>query len=498
MSTNRWFDVDKDGLAKILDRRGGKAFILYELLQNAWDEECTEVHLKLSPIENKPACMLSITDDSPDGFADLRDAFTLFAESKKKNNPESRGRFNLGEKLVLACCRRASVISTKGGVEFKEDGTRVSRRGVRKSGTLFEAEVSMTREEYKDCCEAIDKLLPPDNQCVTYFNDRRIQHRKMVAKFEATLPTEVSGADGSLRRTSRKTTVEIYPVKDGEVASIYEMGIPVVETGDKYHVNVLQTVPTNLDRDNVTPSYLRKIRTLTLNAIHTFLTDAQEVNAGWVRDALEDKDCSNAAAITVVTKRYGDKVVSFDPSDPEANNIAVSQGYTVVPGGAYSRATWEKIRESEQIKPAGKVTPSPKPYTPGGRALKTIPRDDWTKEMQRFADYATMVGKILTQRWNLLIVFADEPSWGFMGTYGPKAPLVVNVGGRYKSFVQNFPDNIVEVDDFLIHEFSHHFESNHLSSSYHEACTRLGAELKAAVLKDTSAFKKYLNLPQKA
>jgi len=34
---NTWFEVDKQGLAKILERRG-KEFALFELVQNAWDE----------------------------------------------------------------------------------------------------------------------------------------------------------------------------------------------------------------------------------------------------------------------------------------------------------------------------------------------------------------------------------------------------------------------------------------------------------------------------
>jgi len=37
-----WVDVDMDGLRKILERRG-KELALYELVQNAWDENVTNV-----------------------------------------------------------------------------------------------------------------------------------------------------------------------------------------------------------------------------------------------------------------------------------------------------------------------------------------------------------------------------------------------------------------------------------------------------------------------
>ena len=41
-----WFDVDKKGLAKLLEKKG-KSFILYELIQNCWDENTTKVAVTL-------------------------------------------------------------------------------------------------------------------------------------------------------------------------------------------------------------------------------------------------------------------------------------------------------------------------------------------------------------------------------------------------------------------------------------------------------------------
>lgn len=40
----QWFDVDKQGLSKILE---GKAFVLFELVSNAWDENASEVGTRL-------------------------------------------------------------------------------------------------------------------------------------------------------------------------------------------------------------------------------------------------------------------------------------------------------------------------------------------------------------------------------------------------------------------------------------------------------------------
>src|SRR6187401_1293124 len=95
-----WFDVDKQGLAKILERKG-KEFALFELIQNTWDEPgVTKVSVTLD-YQGRNKARLMVEDDAPEGFKDLSHAFTLFADSAKKTNPEQRGRFNLGEKLVL-------------------------------------------------------------------------------------------------------------------------------------------------------------------------------------------------------------------------------------------------------------------------------------------------------------------------------------------------------------------------------------------------------------
>src|ERR1044071_733270 len=112
MSRKKFFDVDTDGLAKILTRRGGVFFAILELIQNAWDQNVKRVLVELEPIPNRRACWLRVEDDDAKGFSDLTHAFTLCAESDKKSNPMKRGRFNLGEKLVIAVCEECQISST--------------------------------------------------------------------------------------------------------------------------------------------------------------------------------------------------------------------------------------------------------------------------------------------------------------------------------------------------------------------------------------------------
>src|SRR5258708_20457880 len=117
-----WIDVDLHGLEKMLARRG-KAFVVYELVQNSWDEQCTIVEVTL-PRPQRGRSRLVVIDDSPTGFHDLSHAFTLFAESHKKKNVRQRGAFNAGEKFVLALCDEAEIISTTGGAVFDAGGRR--------------------------------------------------------------------------------------------------------------------------------------------------------------------------------------------------------------------------------------------------------------------------------------------------------------------------------------------------------------------------------------
>src|SRR5690242_10340310 len=99
-----WLSVDRAGLADVLVRRT-KTFVVLELIQNAWDERgVTTVSVTLDPVPSRSAARLVVEDDAPEGFADLTHAYTLFAASSKKHDATQRGRFNLGEKLVLALC----------------------------------------------------------------------------------------------------------------------------------------------------------------------------------------------------------------------------------------------------------------------------------------------------------------------------------------------------------------------------------------------------------
>ncbi len=479
-----WFDVDKEGLAKIIEKRG-KSFAIFELIQNAWDTDTDWVKVSLEKIPGKPQARLIVEDNHPDGFTDLTHAYTLFAESEKKGDPSKRGRYNLGEKLVLALCVEATVVSTKGTVVFAQDGTRQKKRTKRESGSVFNAVIRMTQAEFDEVEQEMFFLIPP---IPTYYNGTLLEQDQPIKTFEATLQTVKSDEEGNLSRTKRKTVVEVYDAHglDETAGWIFEMGIPVVETGDKFHVNVLQKVPLSLDRDNVPPSYLRQIRAEVLNATHELL-DEEDATAVWVDDALSHDDVEEDAVDSVMTDRFGVKRAVYDPSDPEANNRLVSQGYTLIHGGSLSKEAWGNVRRYGSARASGQIAPTPKPYSQDPNA-SPVDRVDPSKYTQGMKDVVALIERLGDELLDVPVsVTIVNTSNGFSACFGG-GDFDLNLRRLGHKWFNNWRDNIANVLDLIIHEFGHHYSDNHLSEEYHDALTSLGGRMAALALKKPGIF----------
>lgn len=487
MATN-WFDIDKTGLGKQAEEQG-KGRLVGELIQNALDEAgVTRVEITLSPIPGRPLADLTVEDDSPEGFRNLADAYTLFAVSYKRGNPEQRGQFNLGEKLVIAVCETATISTTKGTVVFDPQEGRIEKpRQKRERGSIFRGRMRMNREEMEEVGNYLRCLLLPESVVVT-FNGERLKSRKPLHVFQATLPTVVADSNGIMRTRDRRTEVAVLEVQAGETATLYEMGLPIVETGDKWHVNVGQKVPLNRDRNNVTPAYLRAVRTLVLNEMYRRLEQA-DANETWVRQATSDPDCSHEAIKKVLDLRFGEKRASYDPSDPESNKTWVSKGGTVVYGSMMNAQEWQKAKEAGAIDPAGKLCPSPKPYgtDPNANVAEKIPESEWTEGMRNIARYSVFLGNELLGA-SITTIFVNTEN-KFLAAFG-RCELHFNVRHLGREW---FDQGATEaVDQLLIHEFGHHFSGDHLSEAYHEALCMLGARLKRLAMERPEEVRRFV------
>lgn len=474
------FEVDKKGMSKVFARKT-KASLIIELVQNAWDEDTTEVDITLEWKDGK--AKIVVQDDNPEGFADLAHAYTLFAESKKKDDVTKRGRFNLGEKLVIAMCKEASIATTKGTIVFTEKG-RVHTTKKRKAGSVFTGIIVMTKAEAEETEKAIHSLIPPHG-ITTVFNMTPVAERKPVKEFTASLRTERSDDEGNLKPTTRKCKVEVYEPLDGEQPGIYEMGIPVVATEDRFHVNVGQKVPLGLDRDSVPPAYMRTLRVEVLNNTHDLLSP-EDTKAAWVANALEDERVDPAAAQAAFTGKFGSKAVTFDPNDHEANKRAAAAGYTVVPGGALPKAAWKNVKGHGVVQPAGQVTPSPSVQAADAEGMKAMDPDHYPEYVENVVEFSKELGRELLGI-ELVVRVVNEAGAGFNAcfAYGGNE-LTFNLGALgHKWFDRSNGQDII---DLLFDEFAHHYAGDHLDTAYYRALRTLGAKAVVAALTKPGLF----------
>jgi len=487
MSKQNWFDVDKAGLGRQAEEHS-KGRLIGELIQNALDEAgVTQIAVSLTLVPGRPLADLTVEDDSPEGFKDLSHAWTLFAESYKRGNPEQRGQFNLGEKMVLAVCESASVSTTTGTVFFDPDEGRIEKpRQKRERGSAFQGRIKLTREEYPQTADYLRSLLLPENIVVT-FNGDRLLPRNPIRTFEATLETLVADDQGVMRPRQRKTQVSIFEALPGETPSLYEMGLPIVETGDRWHVNVGQKVSLNRDRDNVKPAYLQAVRIAVLNAAHDLLTTDEEATAAWCKLAGSDPRCSDEAIKHLIRLRFGEKVAAPDPSDTEAMKRFQSQGGTIVVG--LSKGEWANIKRAGAVLPAGQICPTAKPYSldPQAKPVTVIPEEKWTERMRNIAAYARFLAReLMGVEITVSVVHTTN---NFAACYGA-GRLDFNLLRLGHAWFEQGPTEVV--DRLLIHEFGHQFSGDHLSDEYHEALCLLGARMKRLALEKSEAIRQFL------
>lgn len=492
-----WFTAHKEGLRQISERqveRRGYGILAAELYQNVMDTDATKCDISIGKLPGKPYAQLIVTDNNPTGFTDLTHAWTVFAPSEKKGDPTKAGRFNLGEKIVLSFCKEASIQTTSGTVTFDGNGRHEYPRQKREVGTRFEATILCTHEQYIEFLFYTPKILVRPGLTLTV-NGKIIEQRRPIKVFNEALQTEI-GDD--LRKSVRQCEVQIFSPLTGEVPMLYELGLPVVETGDKWHVNVMQKVPLNVDRDNVTPAFLRSVRTFVLNNMHDQIKE-EDTTSTWVNEAASDERCIAPALQTFRIQKYGEKSVALDPTNPEANSEAAAHGYTVIPARGLTSGQRENlyknnllVSSSQQFPTAGKGAYS----TGSGNPVKLLDDSELTPDMIRIREYTLgvarrLIGKQINVEFVKVRSFPGKP-WD--ACYGRGhvlgQPLFhYNLAKLGKAW---FEDGVTqEVDDLILHELGHEFESNHLSEKYYNALTMLGAKLKAAVMADLKWFKKF-------
>jgi hypothetical protein len=109
--------------------------------------------------------------------------------------------------------------------------------------------------------------------------------------------------------------------------------------------------------------------------------------------------------------------------------------------------------------------------------MKVREPEDWTPGMRRVVRLSKILAAKLMGVETLHVKIATEVTWPYAATYGRvgqyTGSLVFNLGRLgHRWFDEPLGRQHLRL---LIHEFGHHYSSNHLSEEYHDALCNLGA-----------------------
>jgi len=470
---NSCLEVDLKGLAEIYGDKP-KTFIINELTQNAWDENIKECKIDITSNYQNGMTAVRVEDDSPEGFKQFEHVWTMFAHTSKRDNAEQRGRFNIGEKLVIALCVTTGgwveIKTTKGKVTFDANGRHENYAIKTNRGSVITAVFKATTQEVLDIVHHTAHLLVPAN--IRYIvNGKQIKPRPIVKTFKATLLTDIMVGD-VLKVQKRETSINL--VDGGAQSFIYEMGIPIMETDCPWHIDVQQKVQLNLDRDNILPSYVQDLYAEVLNATHKDINEDQ-ASMLWVRTAMKDDRCKPETVKAIMEKRFGPKFCIANPHDVHSMEKAISSGYIPVYGREMSREEWNRAKAVMDI-PTSSGLFGEKGYADA----KHVEPNNRMNEVKRLVE--KIAKRILGINVNVKFVTADATT---LADYARDThTLRFNVG----RLPRNFFDTPVSVRvlDLCIHEIGHEKES---MTEYHELLTRLGAELVIMALNEPQFFR---------
>ena len=472
--SKEWFSADKQGM-KSIQMSKPKFYAIREILANCFDEMITKC--VMDTFHERGVGKFIIEDDSPQGFRDLSDSYTLFKDCYKRPFADKRGRYNLGNKQAFSICETASIETTTGIVTFDKDGRHQSRlRGnCRDNGTKVEMAIKMSKQEYDEILTYVRLLIIPQGIQFT-LNGEHLPHRQPIKELYETLMTEYLDGEHMVR-SQRKTGIHLYEPEG--TPHLFELGIPICTIDCKYSVDVTQRVPMSSDRDTVSQAYLQDLFAIILNATFDDLKP-EESSALWVRDGMSDERVHKDAVQQVIRQRYGDKVVVATPNDPLSVDDALAHGYRVITGAELSASEWSAIRKAEAVSSSHELF---------GHGIATDCKQVEPDENMRYHAVlaATLIHKVYGLGIGVDFVKSRQMTAGAF--YGG-GKLTFNMTTLGKDFFK--PEDGLKVSkeaiSLILHETAHS-QGMHTEASYHEAITRLGSELVIWALNEPELFK---------
>lgn len=464
----RRFEVDGSGFKGHVKKMKPHQ-IIQEIISNSFDEDAVKtVTCDIEFIQETKQVRVKVVDDG-NGFRDIEEIFTLYKHSYKRNKPEKRGRFNLGDKQFFAVAETGHVITGKNKVEFTETKRIIDDhepfKGVEVIGN-FKWSATVLNPTIRE----LYKIIVPQDK-ILIVNDKTIQPKKIVKIIEGVLRTEIENEDGVMEEFDRKTKIELYQKDESEQALIFEMGIPVQKLEDnvEWHVNIMQKIPLRTERDVVSEAYLKKLYGAIINQATELIT---EDNAGssFVQMAMIHAEPDTAKV--VFQKALGtDKIFIESTTDGRANDCVKEMGGRTLPTGMFDRDTRKHLQEISVLESATEVF--------GSRGTETLKPVEMTEGMEMTIKLTEQVAReVLGKEIHCIVVHTDNP---FNADY-TSATLTLRWNLRLlkKSFFDKISTEMVRI---IIHELSHDAQnedcisSSHYSTAFVTALQMVGASI---------------------
>lgn len=387
-----WLAVSTQGFA---EQNAGRPLchLIKELVQNSFDaiDGHGNVDLRFEWDKHRQGLLVHCSDDGA-GLEDLSKINVLFWTGKKDSHLK-RGRMGRGFKELLCLAEFATVSSRGKSVKFTvaNDGARQIAYADGKAHPGTHVRIFIKREaEIKDLEHYFQSFIVPRG--ITFrVNGELVEPREVKYQVSGTLPTEAF-EEGRWRRPSSKTVVDVIPIKEGEEALVFELGIPVcpVEWTVPFHANIDQRIPMNPNRDAVASGFLAKVHALCLPILLPAMSE-EAARDSWVGEA--GPRLSDDLQKQIIHKAFGTNLARSVPSFGKFSmddNAREEAGVTVIDtrqlsGGfrelaqAHVRTSAEIVKELRQEKLQA-------------AAQKSFDFDQMAKNLARDTELATLAG----------------------------------------------------------------------------------------------------------
>ncbi len=472
------FEVSTKGMAELQSGREPWQ-LAKELVSNAWDESTTRCTVGVVSITPMTASVL-VTDDGS-GFSSIEDAWTVFGHTNKRLNPNSRGRFNVGEKEIISIAKEATIRTSGKIIRFPKEGGRSVRKDAHPiKGTIIECIVPWGTRQVETCIEKLKELLPPKG--MEYLvNGERVSYTKPLKVVEGMLDTVIQASlDEPLKNVRRKTSIEIY---DGALPThkVYEMGIPIQDVECQFSVNVLQKVPMPPNRDVVRDRYLKELYAIVAEAMIDYIPESR-ASDGWLRLAVESKQLPTATLEAIKEKRFGEKVVLWS-SDTEANETAEHKGFKIIPRNVLSP------EEKEAYATVGVVSAKEEFGSKfsglGNSKSNEIPEDRWGMAVTHITDYAKWLAQMVLGHDITVTVYSEIGDHAGARCDGRR--LYFNKAELGNAWFEQITEKTTSL---LLHEFAHSMGDGH-DTSYNNHLSDLAAKAVHLAVAKPEEFKKW-------